>query len=349
MAKIIAIGLANPEMRLTQEESWLHLNRLRKLTPLENKYYKKFMLDDGIQARYLALEKLEDIFCNDQDQIIERYNTQAPKLAAKAVLKALEKASLNKESLAYLATASCTGYLCPGLSSYIIEKVGLRSDITAIDIQGMGCGAALPTLSSAEQFISSNRQIAYSIINCTELCSSAIYWESDLGLILSNSIFGDGSASVVLTNDPAAAGPEILDYASVTFPDKRDELRFTIKQGKLRNLLASTVPEIAAKGVKKVVEDLLKRNNLKKSAIRFWALHTGGRKVLSVIAEKMGLSAEDIHFSVETLRDYGNMSSPSVLFALEKILASNLPQTGDYGILLSFGAGFSCYGMLVKW
>lgn len=350
MAKIIAIGTANPERKLTQADAWQELNRLRNdLTPLEKKFYKRFMLDDGIHTRYLALPELKDIFCSDQDEIIKRYNKFAPEIAAKASVNALNSSKLGKEKIGFVSTASCTGYLCPGLSSYVIEKVGLNQKISACDIQGMGCGAAVPALSSAVNYLAGEKINSYGLINCTELCSASIVWESDLGLILSNSIFGDGSATAVLTNDPAASGPEILDYASVIFPEHRDELRFKIYQGKLRNQLSPAVPEIAARGVADVVGQLLNRNNLDQKAIRFWALHSGGRKVLETISAKLDLTEDQLSYSRETLRDYGNMSSPTVLFALNKIMASGSPQKGDYGLLIAFGAGFSCYGALLKW
>ena len=349
MAKIAAIGHANPERRLTQEESWHHLNQLRKLSPLEKKYYKRFMLDEGIKARYLALKKLEDIFSEDQDAIIQRYLEAAPALSAESAANALNKAKLDKEKIDHLSTATCTGYLCPGLSSYMLERAGFRPETSTFDLQGMGCGAALPTLSSAEAFLAKKRTISYAMATCTEVCSAAVYWEDDLGLILSNSIFADGSASAILTNDPEAGGPEILDYTVITYPERRDALKFGIKNGKLRNTLSLAVPEIASRGVEAIVSNLLKKNRLSQKEIAFWAIHTGGRKVLSVIADKLSLAPADTQFSEEVLRDFGNMSSPSVLFVLEKIIESNLPKNGDYGMLLSFGAGFSCYGMLLRW
>src|SRR3989344_5435978 len=129
MPKIVAIGTANPERCLTQQESWEHLKRLRKLSPLEKKYYERFMLDDGISRRYLALPELEDIFCEDQDLIIKRYGEEAQKIAERSTLQALVQAKINKNAVGFISTTTCTGYLCPGLSSYIIEKIGLNDDI----------------------------------------------------------------------------------------------------------------------------------------------------------------------------------------------------------------------------
>ncbi|MFA6431288.1 MAG: type III polyketide synthase [Candidatus Margulisiibacteriota bacterium] len=348
MAKIVSIAHANPERCLTQEESWSELNRLRELSPLEKKYYKKFMLNEGIKKRHLALKNLEDIFCTDQDQIIKRYNEEAPILSANSAIKALEKAKLPRDKIDCVVTASCTGYLCPGLSSYMIERTGIKPEASVFDLQGMGCGAALPALSAGIGFLSTRKGPSNALVTCTELCSSSIYWDNDLGLILSNSIFADGSASVILNNDPKAAGIEVIDVSTINFPDKREALRFKIKNGKLHNVLTAAVPEIASKGVEIVVADLLKKNSLQRSAIAFWAIHSGGSKVLSTIAGKLGLSKKEISFSEEVLVDFGNMSSPSVLFTLEKIFDSGLYGSGDYGIMLSFGAGFSCYGMLLK-
>ena len=349
MVKIITVGTANPERRLTQEDSWRNLNELKKdLTPFEKKYYKWFMLDDGIKSRYLALENLEDIFCDDQDTIIKRYQEAATDLSARSARLALDKIGLAKEKIGHVTTATCTGYLCPGLSSYITEKVGLRPDLSAFDLQGMGCGAALPALSSAAGYLHDKKGTAYSLATCTEVCSSAVYWDEDLGLILSNSIFGDGSASAILTNDPEARGMEIVDYAPLILPEKREDLRFKIQNGKLRNNLSPSVPRVAAEGVETVVNRLLSANGLAKKEIAFWAIHTGGRKVLSAIAEKLSLPPEATRYSEEVLLEFGNMSSPSVLFVLKNIMESGKFKSGDTGIMLAFGAGFSCYGMVLR-
>ena len=349
MPKIISIGVANPKRCLTQQESWEHLQRLRRLAPLEKKYYQKFMLDSGINQRYLALPELEDIFCEDQDLIIKRYEAEAPQIAARSCLMALERAGLGKSAIGFISAATCTGYLCPGLSSHIIERVGLNTSVQALDIQGMGCGAALPALAAAANFLSGSPEQLSALVNCTEICSAAIFWDNDLGLILSNSIFGDGSATVVLTNRADLPGPEIIDYAAVVFPEKREDLRFTTDQGRLRNKLSAAVPAVAARGVEIVVNELLGKNGLRRDEIGLWASHSGGRKVLEVIQDKLGLADKALDFSRETLRDYGNMSSPSVLFTLEKIMSAARPRPGDHVMLLSFGAGFSCYGMLLRY
>ena len=349
MAKIIAIGTSNPERCLTQQESWDSLRHSRKLSPLENKYYKRFMLDEGIETRFAALDKIEDIFSENQDEIIARYQKAAPVIASEASTKALAIAGLNKIQADFLATASCTGYICPGLSSYIIEKSGLNADISAIDLQGMGCGAALPALSTAVGFLANTKKTSYALVNCTEICSAAVYWDDNLGLILSNSIFGDGSATVVMTNDEKASGPEILDYLVLNLPEKRESLRFKTKNGRLHNVLVAEVPEVASSSVKKMVDGLLQKHNLAKSDIKFWAIHSGGRKVLTTICDKLGLTEENMQYSNEVLKKYGNMSSPTVLFSLEKIIDSGLPKSGDYGMAIAFGAGFSCYAMLLRW
>ncbi|MEK7376667.1 MAG: hypothetical protein AABZ57_05845, partial [Candidatus Margulisiibacteriota bacterium] len=276
MAKIISIAHANPDRCLTQQELWGNLNILKKLSPMEKKFYKKFMLNEGIEKRYLALDDIKDIFCEDQDLIIARYSQAAAKLSSMSSQRAVNKAGIGKERIGCVVTASCTGYLCPGLSSYIIEKTGLRPDVSVFDLQGMGCGAALPALSAGAGYLASSRDNSCALITCTEICSAAVYWDSDPGLILSNSIFADGSASVVLSPDQDAAGLDIIDYCVINLPQAREALRFKIDKGKLRNVLSKEVPQIVSKAVKAVVGALLEKNSLRKEEVKYWAIHSGG-------------------------------------------------------------------------
>jgi alkylresorcinol/alkylpyrone synthase len=155
----------------------------------------------GIETRALALDSLDESFDLDPDTLHRRFATHAPRLAAEAGRKALAEAGLDPRAIDAVAVSTCTGYLCPGLSSYVIEALGLRPDVAALDLVGQGCGAALPNLRTADAFIAGRRADRVLSI-CVEVCSAAFYLDNDLGVLVSACLFGDGAAAAVLEREP---------------------------------------------------------------------------------------------------------------------------------------------------
>lgn len=330
--KITDIATANPRLILRQKESFRILPDYRKLSEREKVLYKRFLLDPGIDKRYFAMDRIEDFFIEDQDIVIKRFQKEATSLS----VAALKKLDIKEEEIDCLIVATCTGYLCPGLTSYILEKTNLRKDIYIADIVGMGCGGAVPAIQAGYNFLRANKD-SNALIICTEICSAAITWDSDPELVLSNSIFGDGSAACILSNKNGKRGLRILDFKSKILPGYRDELRFEIENSRLRNVIKITVPGIAASILKEIVN--------KQNGIKYWAIHPGGRKVLDKIQDTLGLTDSDLQYSRSVLYNYGNMSSPTVLFVLKEIR----PVSGDKVIMASFGAGFSGYSALLEY
>jgi alkylresorcinol/alkylpyrone synthase len=140
----------------------------------------------------------------------------------------------------------------------------------------------------------------------------------------------------------------VIDFASVTLPRYREQLRYTTQGGRLRNVLTRNVPVIGARAVAQVVRRLLDRHSLTQETIDWWVVHPGGTQVLNAVERQVGLTPERLRFSYEVFRNYGNMSSPSVLFVLDRILREARPQPHDTGLLLSFGAGFTAFAALVE-
>lgn len=246
-----------------------------------------------------------------------------------------------------LLVATCTGYLCPGLTSHVAERLGLRKDIQFLDLVGLGCGAAVPTLQTAKALIGSGAARAVLSI-CVEVSSAAFYLDDDPGVLISACLFGDGAAAVLSMADPAPHRRRVRwDHtASHLVPSERDALRFETRGGLLRNILTQQVPCLAATHVGGLLERMLDASRLKQEDIRGWILHPGGRDVLAALQERLGLDEEDLRHSAGILRANGNMSSPSVLFTLQSALAGNAP--GGWWWLSSFGAGFSCHGALLE-
>ena len=433
-AVLSALATANPKRYATQEEIYAFLESHFKMQPAEKKLYRQLLTDGPIRGWHIAVDMDEEICSQDPDRLISRFATHSRRIAAEAARTALERASLEPADIEGLIVNTCTGYLCPGLSSYLIEDLGLSAFTSVLDLMGMGCGGAIPNLEAACRMIQSGARRTVLCLS-VEICSATFFLGPDPDLIVSNSIFADGASAAILTANlsgdapggapkrtPAFTGPRLpprrrgaflrrqelgvvsswrgrpalagrneeqgqdglatgepsprrvesvspssrerdtrdttrppscellrfVDFESVTLPRYREQLRYTTQSGRLRNVLTRNVPVIGAKAVAQVVHRLLDRHSLMQDAIDWWVVHPGGTQVLNAVQRHIGLAPERLRFSHEVFHEYGNMSSPSVMFVLDRILCEARPKPGDTGLLLSFGAGFTAFATLVE-
>ncbi|HEY5079068.1 MAG TPA: 3-oxoacyl-[acyl-carrier-protein] synthase III C-terminal domain-containing protein, partial [Opitutaceae bacterium] len=229
---------------------------------------------------------------------------------------------------------TCTGYLCPGLTSYVAEQLGLRPNAVLHDLVGLGCGAAIPTLRAASHLLAAKPDAVVACV-AVEVCSAAFYLDDDPGVIISACLFSDGAAATVWRSTPGPSRLRAFDFSSLHLPAERDKLRFEQRGGKLRNLLDRSVPELAAGAVGRLWAERGPR------PVAGVVAHPGGPDVLRAVAPVV--APHSLGASARVLRDCGNMSSPSVLFALEEALNETTPGAqGDFW-LVSFGAGFSAH------
>ena len=350
MTFIRSIGTAVPEHSFTQRECWEALQRARRpeLTPRTRAVLQGILNhDNGIARRSLALDRLDDCFDIDPDTLNRRFVENAPALASAAARRALERAGLDAAEVDGLVISTCTGYLCPGLTSYVAEALGTRPDALLLDLVGQGCGAALPNLRTTHALLEA-RGCEHVLSVCVEVCSAAMYLDNDLGVLVSACLFGDGAAAAVVSATPGAHARSVRLRAarSITAPEHRDALRFEQKNGMLRNILTLPVPKLAADHAGRVLDELLAAEGIPRGAIDAWVLHAGGRKVLEELRWRIGLDEAATGLSAAVLREHGNLSSPFVLFVLERALRER--SAGGLWWMSSFGAGFSCHGALLE-
>jgi len=347
---ITGLGTAAPEQRYTQSECWEALqksSRFKDLTPRSRAVLKKVLTGaNGIATRHLSLDKLADAFDLTPDALHARFIQNAPLLAAQAAQRAFARANIQPEDIDAIIASTCTGYLCPGLTSYVGERLGLRKDVMTFDLVGQGCGAALPNLRVADALLTAGR--ANRVLSvCVEVCSAAFYLDDDIGVLISACLFGDGAGAAVLENVPGAnRSVQWKISGSLLEPNERDLLRFEQKRGMLRNILAPEVPALAAQHASRLFTETIAKANVPRSQVAGWVLHPGGRDVLIALRDTLGLTDQDVRWSEAVLREYGNVSSSSVYFVLEHALNDSVPS----GIwwMSSFGAGFSCHGALLE-
>jgi len=344
------LGTATPPLYATQEEAYEFFNTHFTLKPAEQDLYRRILLDGKIKGRYLGMDAKTDALETDPDRRLARFLKFGRATAVAAARRALAEAGVEAAELAGLVVNTCTGYLCPGLSSYVAADLGLRPSIRFLDLMGMGCGAAVPNLEAAAGMLARSGEGPVLSV-AVEICTATIFPSHEPELVVSNSIFGDGAAAAVLDlapdNRPGGLA-HMVDFATGLFPRYREDLRYRTEGGRLRNHLSKRVPVIGARTVTEVASRLLARHGLSRNDIRGWAVHPGGTVVLAQVAKELGLAGEALRFSYNVFENFGNMSSPSVLFVLRDILDCGRPQPGQRGMLLTFGAGFSAFAALIE-
>lgn len=345
-----SIGTALPARRFSKGECWEAFVRsewFERLSPRAHAVAKTVLRrDNGMEERWLAVESLEEVFAIDPDTLHRRFVTHAPRLAEAAARQALERAALAPQSIDAVIVSTCTGYLCPGLSGYVVERLGLRTNVLGFDLVGQGCGGALPNWQVASALIGA-QQCEQVLSICVEVCSAAMYLDDDPGVLISACLFGDGAGAAVLSRRPPLDRRRLewRGTASLTNPIEREALRFEQHGGLLRNVLTRQVPRLAAEHAERVLTDALALVDIQRSQINTWIFHAGGRDVLRSLAERFGLPPDALRYSREALRRYGNLSSAFVYFVLDAALADTAP--GGWWWLSSFGAGFTCHGALL--
>lgn len=289
--------------------------------------------DSGIEKRHFAVENPDILFESTAEDLSIRFESEAPRLGAEALSKVLLDADIDPADLDALFVCTCTGYLCPGLSSHIAQKLGLRSNVYLNDMVGQGCGAAIPTLRALEGFLKANPETKAALV-AVEICSSAFFMNDDPGVLVSLCLFGDGASASVWSSLPGEKKFRIGHFKSLHLPLEREKIRFVNEGGKLKNKLHRDVPVLAAKAVSELYD---KRESDPDRVIA----HTGGRDVIDEV-EKL-IQGVALAETRSVLRQYGNCSSPSVLFALEMRLKENPNDKCLW--MTSFGAGFTAHAV----
>lgn len=348
-SRIAAVGTSVPPFVLNQKTADQLLTKYyeSELRPRTIEVMHKILDHPSIVKRHVAVESLDDLVGlknEDPDGRMERFTRWAVRLAGEAITRALKKADVSPTEVSALVVNTCTGYICPGISTYLIESLGLASSCRAYDIVGMGCGGAVPNIDLACSLARDDPEGVVLSVS-VEVCSATYQMGNDMSLVVSNAIFGDGAAAAVVWARPT--GPRVVDHRAYYDPACRDDVRYVYHQGQLHNRLSQRLPQIIGSIVPDQINAILESAGLRLEDIDQWAIHPGGHKMLEHIKETLGLPEKHMQVSRAVLREYGNMSSPSVLFALDTIL-SNGVEPGRWCLMVGYGAGLSVYTSLLQ-
>lgn len=267
------------------------------------------------------------------------YETHALDLALDT-LGVLDLGAIRRE-ITHLLVTTCTGFYAPGLDLQIIERCGLDPGIERTLIGFMGCQAAIPALKLARHIVRSQPRARVLALNL-ELCTIHLQETSDLERILTFVIFADGCAASLVSAEPA--GIEITGFRSAVLPGSGDQITWHVEDGGFRMWLDGAVPGTIARGLPGHVEALLHGRH--SSEVRHWAVHPGGRSILDAVEDALGLDGSALAASRGVLRDYGNMSSATVMFVLSRLLAEQV--AGEDGCALAFGPGLTAEAMTFR-
>jgi 3,5-dihydroxyphenylacetyl-CoA synthase len=349
--RLISVGTANPASSYTQQE-------LLDLFGIEDPRIGSVFRNSAIKRRHLHLPpRGPDGSWNTETQgeLLAKHKADGIELGAQALRHCIKQAGADLGDVGYLCCVSSTGFLTPGLSALLSREVDLRRDCGRLDVVGMGCNAGLNGLNAVATWAGTHPG-ELAVLLCVEACSAAYVFDGTMRTAVVNSLFGDGAAAVAVLADPERpaaeqSGPQILKFASHLISEAIDAMRYDWddEQGKFSFFLDQDIPYVVGAYVEVVIDRLLTGTGLRRGDIGHWVVHSGGKKVIDAVKVNLGLTAYDVRHTTGVLRDYGNLSSSSFLFSLDRLLQEGTPVPGDYGVLMTMGPGSTIETALVAW
>lgn len=313
---------------------------------------RSVFLNGGIDRRHLVMPpsaKAGGRVVEQQGELLEKHRSHGLRLGRDAIAAAIAAAGATLDDVRYLCCVSSTGFLTPGLSALLIKDLRIPRHCSRIDVVGMGCNAGLNALTAVANWaVAHPGELA--VMACIEVCSAAYVFDGTMRTSVVNSLFGDGAAAVAVRagNGP---GPMVTDFSSWIIPDAIDAMRYDWDDahGKFSFALAPDVPYVVGANVRHPISRLLRRAELRKSDVAHWIIHSGGKKVIDSARINLGLSSHDVRHTLSVLRDFGNLSSGSFLFSLQRLLEEGTARPGDVGVLMTMGPGSTIETALVRW
>ena len=302
----------------------------------------------GVDKRYSIMNPEEVFTATSFEDKNNIYKREATKLAEQSLQKSLDKVNLNPKDLDYIITVSCTGIMIPSVDAYLINSLGMKQDIVRLPVTEMGCAAGISGIIYAKNFLKANPNKRAAVIAVEAPTATFQLNDYSMTNVVSAAIFGDGAASVILSSFEDDKGPTILDEEMYHFYDATHMMGFNLVNTGLQMILDKEVPQKIADHFPNIIHPFLAKNDLKIEDINHLIFHPGGKKIVQTVEDLFGKLGKNIDDTKEVLRLYGNMSSATVLYVLERFIERN-PQKGEKGIMLSFGPGFSAQRVLLEW
>ncbi len=339
MPRVAAVATATPTHRFSQDE----LLALAGYTDVQR---RGFFEHSEIESRYLYVDPGRFRGNESIDELQARFRQGALELGDAAARTALASAGWAPGEVDFIATTTCTGRLTPSLDAHLIGRLGCRPDVQRAHVGDTGCASALVALQQAWNHLQAFPRHR-ALVVAVEICSAAYFRDERPESAVAHAIFADGAGALALS--PAAPGPAIVSHHSRWRSEHLDAMGFEYPGGRPRVILSKDVRRIGASMLKEMAQVLMDSQGLKREDVRVWVLHSAGRRVLERAGLLLGLSDAEMRHARAVLRQYGNMSSATILFVLEETLRAESPAPGDWGVMIGLGPGFSAEGALLRW
>jgi predicted naringenin-chalcone synthase len=339
LPRITAVATATPPYRFTQAE-------LLTLAGYQDPRRRGFFSRSDIEARCLYIDPATFRPDESVDDLQDRFRRGALALGEAAARGALARAGWVARDVDFLATTTCTGRLTPSLDAHLIRRLGCRPDVQRVHVGDTGCASAMVALQQAANYLCAfpgRRALALAV----EICSAAYFLDDRLESAVAHAIFADGAGALALATE--GPGPAIVAHRTLFRPEHLDAMGFEYPGGRPRVTLSKDVRKIGAQMMGEMADTLMATQGLKREDVRYWVLHSAGRRVIDRARTRLGLAEAQVAHSRAVLRRYGNMSSATILFVLEETLRSQSPVDGEWGLMIGLGPGFAAEGALLRW
>jgi alkylresorcinol/alkylpyrone synthase len=357
---VLGVGTAVPPLRVNQDEAARVAAAMSALTPEQASFLSTLYRETQIGSRHMVAgfltEALQSHRSNEAPSSQHRapstaermavYEREALPLALAACRHALAQADVPAAEISHLVTVSCTGFAAPGFDLGLVKALGLPATVERTHIGFMGCHGAFNGLRVARSFVEADRR-ARVLLCAVELCSPHFCYAWRLDRAIANALFADGAAAVVAGPDegaPPSAWRAAANGACL-FPNSEAAMTWTIGDHGFEMTLSKSVPHLIAAHLRPWLESWLAGQKLRLDQVASWAIHPGGPRILATVEEALGLSPERTAASREVLRDYGNMSSATALFIVERLRQRNAPRPC---VGLGFGPGLAAEAVLFR-
>ena len=347
--KITAVAKQLPKYSRTTKEIIPFVNLW--MNGQEDRFQRKVIKlfeNAGVDKRYSIMEPEAVFLKTSFEEKNEIYSTEAINLAEKALKKTLDKAHLKAQDIDFIITVSCTGIMIPSLDAYLINRLKMKQDIIRLPVTEMGCAAGVSGMIYAKNFLKANPNKRAVVIAVESPTATFQLDDFSMVNIVSAAIFGDGASCVLLSSYENDTGPEIKSEAMYHFYDAEQMMGFKLRNTGLQMILDKQVPETISNHFPNIVHPFLEKNGLSIEEINHLIFHPGGKKIVQTVEALFGILGKNIDDTKAVLKQYGNMSSATVLYVLERFMDRDLPK-GDKGLMLSFGPGFSAQRLLLEW
>jgi predicted naringenin-chalcone synthase len=308
----------------------------------------KLFKGSGVKRRYSIMD-VEEVFSKSSfEEKNNIYIHEATKLAEQSLKKSLKKANLLPSEIDYIITVSCTGFMIPSLDAYLINSLQMKQDILRLPVTEMGCVAGVSGIIYGKKFLNANPNKRVAVVSVEAPTATFQLENFSMENIVSAAIFGDGAASVILSSHQADKGPIIVDEGMYHFYDSVDIMGFKLVNTGLQMILDKRVPEIISNHFPFIIYPFLEKNKLKIEDINHLIFHPGGKKIVQTIEDLFKSLDKNLDVTKEILKLYGNISSATVLYVLERFM-NEQRQKQERGLMLSFGPGFTAQRILLQW